>query len=119
MPREASLSRNNSDGKFSLNDAESHGKNVFWILSKLKSNQIWIVITLRRLIQHQTEFCLVLNRSKKRNYNPNLFSINKIPKKCLCVHIESIEKDFICFRLIQKEIIKETKIYFPDWYTLT
>ena len=40
-----------------------------------------ILITLLKLIQHQTEFCLSLNQSEKCNYNPNLVSFNKIQNR--------------------------------------
>ena len=43
------------------------------ILNPVKSNQIWIVITLFRLIWNRTDFCLVLNHSEKCNYISNLF----------------------------------------------
>ena len=39
----------------------------------IKLNQIWIVIILFWLTSHPTEFRLVLNKSEKCNYNPNLF----------------------------------------------
>ena len=38
------------------------------------------VITFFRLIQHQTEFHLVLNQSEICNHNPNLVGFNQIQK---------------------------------------
>ena len=55
-----------------------HKKN--YILNLVNSNQIWIVNKLLRLIYHQTEFRLVLNKSEKCNYDPNLVWINTTPK---------------------------------------
>ena len=41
-------------------------------LNLVKSNEIWIVITLFQWIKRQTEFNLVLNLSETCNYNLNL-----------------------------------------------
>ena len=54
----------------------------FWNLGN--PNQIWIVITLLRQIQYQSELRLMLNLWEKGNFNPNLVWINKIPKRFLC-----------------------------------
>ena len=44
---------------------------VKFFLNRVKLNQIWIVITLLRLIYNQTDFRLVLKQSGKGNNNPN------------------------------------------------
>ena len=44
----------------------------------VKLHQIWIAITLFRLIEHQMEFHLMLNLSKICNYNPNFVCFNMI-----------------------------------------
>ena len=55
-----------------------------WVrLHRYNSKQICIVIKIFRWIQHQFEFRLVLNLSEKRNYNPNLVQISKIPTRFL------------------------------------
>lgn len=48
--------------------------------SHVKSNRIWIVITLFQMIRHQTEFWLVLNILRKCNQNQNLIQCNKSNK---------------------------------------
>ena len=50
--------------------------NCFILLVKL--NQIWIRITLFRLIWHQTKFRLMLNQSHKLNYNQNSVKFDKV-----------------------------------------
>ena len=63
----------------------SYYKHTKSILDLVNSNQIYIVITIFRMILHQAEFSLVLNQSEKCNYNPNFVWFNKIRKKwCVC-----------------------------------
>ena len=45
-------------------------RNIFWIF--LNQTKILIVISLFRLIWHQTKLCLVSNQSEKCNHNLNL-----------------------------------------------
>ena len=52
-----------------------------YFLNFVKSNQIWIVITLFQLIWHQTEFRSVSNQSEKSNYNTKFCLIYKDQKK--------------------------------------
>ena len=54
-------------------------------LNLINPKQIWIVNTLFRQIQHRAEFRSVLNLSEKGIYNPNLFWINKIQTRFVCV----------------------------------
>ena len=52
--------------------------------------QIWILITLSRLILHQTKFCLMLNQSEKCNYDPNLVWYKKFKK----IFLKNIKKPY-------------------------
>ena len=49
--------------------------------------QIWIVITLLRLILHQTEFRLEPDESEKCNYNPNLVWIISNLRRIACASL--------------------------------
>ena len=50
-----------------------------------ESNQIWVVITLFRLIRHQMKFRFVPNQSEKCNYNPfDLARFRKDFSMCTC-----------------------------------
>ena len=55
-------------------------------LNLVKLNYILIVVTLFRLIWHQTEFRLVTNQLEKCNNDQNFVTFNKIQKRDLCVH---------------------------------
>ena len=49
-------------------------------LNLAKSKQNFIVITLFRMILHQTKFCLVQNQTEKCNYNASLVCFSKIQR---------------------------------------
>ena len=63
-----------------------------YFLNLVKSTKIrlFIVFTIFRSIWNQTEFRLVLNQSKKRNYNQNLDWFNQIQNWFFCVDISVI-----------------------------
>ena len=69
-----------------LLDARFH-KGVASFLDLVKPNQIWIVVTIVRLIWYQTIFHLVPYQSEKCNYNPKLVWFNRIQKIFLHVWI--------------------------------
>ena len=63
---------------------QSFTEESFLIL--VKSNQIWIIITLFRLIWHQIYFRLGQNQSKNCNYNPNALDLTEFrTDKSVCV----------------------------------
>ena len=62
---------------------------MMWICRKKQStnksfldfvslNQIWILVTLFRMIEQQMEFLLMSNQSEKSDYNQDLVQFNKI-----------------------------------------
>ena len=53
-------------------------------LFNVDPNQIWIVITISRLIWHLTDFRLVVNLSETGEYDPNLLWMKRIQDKFLC-----------------------------------
>ena len=82
-------------------------------LKLVNLNQIWIVITIFRLIWYQTEFRFVPNQSEYCNYYLNLFWINKIPKIFLRMHnvgLNSRDPGSILVRDISRYIIQNIGI---------
>ena len=61
-----------------------------FFLNFVKSNQIWIVITLQ-LTWYQTEYSSVPYQSEKCDYNYSLIWLNKIQKKMICVYYARME----------------------------
>ena len=78
----------------------------FFFQNLVNPYKIWIVITIFKYIEHQTEFHLVLNLSQNGNYNQNLVWINKIPKTFLCVYMSKILKKY-------SKILKNTQKILP------
>ena len=63
-------------------------------LNLAKLNQLWIVVTLFRLIWHQTKFRLVANQLGKWNLNPTMVWFSKIDNGLLCVQLlQAINED--------------------------
>ena len=50
-----------------------------------KLNEVWIVITLFRLLWNQTEFCLVPNQSENAEYNLMSLDLIRIRVLCICM----------------------------------
>ena len=58
-------------------------------MNLIKSYQIWIVVTLFRLIWHQTKFPFVSNQSERYNSNPSLVRMDKVQIRFLSVLVGS------------------------------
>ena len=62
-----------------------------YFLNLVNTNQIQIVITIFRQVQHHLEFRLVLNLLDNGNYIPNLVWANNISKRFLRVYAKAVE----------------------------
>ena len=60
-------------------------------LSLVKSNIIWTVVTVFRLIWRKSEFRLVPKSSEKCNYSANLVRIYQIQKRFIRINMEFLQ----------------------------